>query len=157
ARSFTATPRRWNASVQSATAVNFADKSPTPECQSVSGARRQTARSTTTASGRPVGSDRRLPSSVKLACGEQKPSLETDVGTAKYGSPAKEAVHFATSNALPPPTPTNALHEEGTAPSKRTASSTLASCTSWTRAKAIPCSRRDWRATSRIECGRPSL
>src|SRR5262252_4803199 len=115
------------------------------------------ARSTTTASGRPVGNDRRLPSSVKLACGEQKPSLDTDVGTAKYDSPAREAVYFATSSALPPPAPTNALHEGGTAPNKRTASSTLASFTSWSRARAIPWSRRDCRATSRIDGGRPSL
>src|SRR5262247_3841014 len=96
------------------------------------------ARSTTTASGRVVGRDRRLPSNVKLACGEQKPSLEREVGTAKKGSPASEAVYFATSSALPPPTPINALHEDGTALSKRTASSTLASFTSWRRAGAMP-------------------
>jgi hypothetical protein len=39
---------------QSETAVNLEHKSPTPECQSVIGAPWQTARSTTTASGRPV-------------------------------------------------------------------------------------------------------
>jgi len=30
-----------------------------------------------------MGNDRRLPSNVKLAGGEQKPSLEREVGTAK--------------------------------------------------------------------------
>src|SRR5215469_18646726 len=83
ARSLTGTPRRLKASFQSQTAVNLEHKSPTPECQSDSGAPWQTARSTTTASGRPVGNDRRLLSKVKLACGEQKPSLEREVGAAK--------------------------------------------------------------------------
>src|SRR5215475_16157892 len=138
ARSLTGSPRRWKASFQSETAVNLEHRSPTPECQSGSGARWQTTRSTTTASGGPVGSDRRWPSTVKLACGEQKPSLDRDVGAAKQGSPASEAVYFATSSALPPPSPINALHEDGTALSKRTASSTLASFTSQRRAAAMP-------------------
>ena len=43
----------------------------------------------------------RLPRIVRLDCGLQKPSLESDVGTAKYGSRDRKPTYFATSSAFP--------------------------------------------------------
>jgi hypothetical protein len=62
-----------------------------------------------TPNGIAAANERRFPSIVKLACGLQKPSFESDVGIEKKGSLHKNATYLAISNALPPPTATIAV------------------------------------------------
>ena len=83
AKSSTRVPTAWKASRQSSTAVSLETRSPTPDHHSIGGASRQTSVSTTTPYGMQEGNDRRLPSSVRLDCGLQKPSFERDAGTEK--------------------------------------------------------------------------
>ena len=83
AKSSTAVPTALKASFQSVTAVSLATRSPTPASHRISGAARQTSVSIATPKGMADGRDLRLPSSVKLDCGLQKPSLDSDVGTAR--------------------------------------------------------------------------
>ena len=82
AKSSTGVPTALKASFQSATAVSLATRSPTPASQRISGAARQISVSIATPKGMVEGRDLRLPSSVRLDCGLQKPSLDSDVGTA---------------------------------------------------------------------------
>src|SRR5947209_6650952 len=102
-------------------AVNLATRSPTPDNVKTRGASRQTAVSITTPNGKAADRERRLPRTVRLACGLQKPSFDSEVGTAKYGSRPKNPTYFATSRALPPPTPTTALVWRGRSANRRAA------------------------------------
>src|SRR5215472_5986551 len=81
AKSSTGVPMAWKAIFQSVTAVNFETRSPTPECQRISGAFKHTAVTIITPKGMADGKGRRRSPSVRLDCELQNLLFDSDAGT----------------------------------------------------------------------------